>query len=493
MALTIAGSDSGGGAGIQADLHTFAAHRVHGTSVVTAITAQNTRGVTAAESVGVDLVRAQLDAVLGDFSVVAVKTGMLGGEALLALVAQYGEAGRLPNLVVDPVMVTTTGDSLFSGDPAAYLARLGPLATVLTPNLIEARQLLGREITTVDDMREAARALATYGPRAVLVKGGHREEAASGPAPSGGLHEDALASGGHREHGGTRGSDEPGGARSGRGETGGAPRSSGEAASAAGDSGSAIDVLWCDGQMLELAAPRVATRNDHGTGCTLASAIAARLALGHPLPQAVSGAKAYVTEALRAAADWRLGLGPGPVDHHHAHLRLAAIAEAARRELRRCPECVRPAGVAGIRWASGLRASPRPRVASVAGTRRAPGLRASPRQRDAERSVSAQPDHGGGRSSPVAMAGRSGATGRRRTSPDAIAGRGPLRRNRQAATVAVVFRSAAWFSGTRRRLGPSGPPDSTLTAGSDTAAPLTIRTVRADRSRFTLNHCKETA
>jgi hydroxymethylpyrimidine kinase/phosphomethylpyrimidine kinase len=276
VALTIAGSDSGGGAGIQADLHTFAAHRVHGTSVITAITAQNTRGVTAAEPVSADLVRAQLDAVLGDFAVAAVKTGMLGGEALLAVVAEYGEADRLPNLVVDPVMVTTTGDSLFAGDPAAYLARLGPLATILTPNLIEARQLLGREITTIDDMREAARALATYGPRAVLVKGGHRE----------GVGE------------------EPGGG----GQGGGGVR---------GGTDSVTDVLWCDGQMLDLAAPRVATRNDHGTGCTHATAIAARLALEHPLPQAVAGAKAYVTETLKAAADWRLGLGPGPVHHHH--------------------------------------------------------------------------------------------------------------------------------------------------------------------------------
>ncbi|WP_205325263.1 bifunctional hydroxymethylpyrimidine kinase/phosphomethylpyrimidine kinase [Glycomyces sp. YM15] len=286
VALTIAGSDSGGGAGIQADLHTFAAHHVHGTSVVTAITAQNTRGVSAAEAVGADLVRAQLDAVLGDFSVAAVKTGMLGGDALLALVAQYGEADRLPNLVVDPVMVTTTGDSLFAGDPAAYLARLGPLATILTPNLIEARQLLGREITTVDDMREAARALATYGPRAVLIKGGHREEPSAGERGTGSDE-------------GSQG-DEPG-----------------DSAYAPGASSTAVDVLWCDGQMLDLAAPRVATRNDHGTGCTLASAIAARLALEHPLPQAIAGAKAYVTEALKAAADWRLGLGPGPVHHHH--------------------------------------------------------------------------------------------------------------------------------------------------------------------------------
>lgn len=281
VALTIAGSDSGGGAGIQADLHTFAAHGVYGTSVVTAITAQNTRGVTAAEPVSTALVRAQLDAVLGDFAVASVKTGMLGGGELLALVAEYGRDDRLPNLVVDPVMVTTTGDSLYEGDPAAYLAELGPLATVLTPNLIEARLLLGREIEGVGEMREAARALATYGPRAVLIKGGHA------------------------------------GARRGDGGREATAFEGGNVADAGEPSGSVTDVLWCDGQMLDLSAPRVATRNDHGTGCTLASAIAARIALAHPLPQAVAGAKAYVTEALRAAADWRLGTGPGPVHHHH--------------------------------------------------------------------------------------------------------------------------------------------------------------------------------
>ncbi|MFG3339695.1 bifunctional hydroxymethylpyrimidine kinase/phosphomethylpyrimidine kinase [Glycomyces sp. NPDC048151] len=339
VALTIAGSDSGGGAGIQADLHTFAAHRVHGTSVITAITAQNTRGVTAAEAVGADLVRAQLDAVLGDFRVKAVKTGMLGGDALLALVAQYGEADRLPNLVVDPVMVTTTGDSLFAGDPAAYLARLGPLATVLTPNLVEARQLLGREIDTVDDMREAARALATYGPRAVLVKGGHREERPAAEASVGGGQEEGPpeGTGGRRpggavvvpdagrapgDAGGT--SNVAGGVPAASDVTRGALAASDVAGEAPSGSSSAVDVLWCDGQMLDLAAPRVATRNDHGTGCTLAAAIAARLALGHPLPQAVAGAKVYVTEALKAAAEWRLGLGPGPVDHHHGK-RTAAL------------------------------------------------------------------------------------------------------------------------------------------------------------------------
>ena len=265
VALTIAGSDSGGGAGIQADLHTFAAHRVHGTSVVTAVTAQNTRGVTDAHAIPVGVVRAQLEAVLTDLDVEAVKTGMLGGERVLELVAGYGRAGRLPQLVVDPVMVTTSGDKLFSGDPASYLGRLGPLAAVLTPNLPEAEQLLGRAIESVEDMREAARALADCGPRAVMVKGGH--------APKAGAGSDAVAM--------------------------------------------VTDVLWCEGRMLDLRAPRVETANTHGTGCTLAAAIAARLALGRPLVQAVSEAKDYVNEALRSAADWKLGAGPGPVHHHH--------------------------------------------------------------------------------------------------------------------------------------------------------------------------------
>jgi len=262
VALTIAGSDSGGGAGVQADLHTFAAHGIHGTSVVTALTAQNTLGVTAAHAAPADIVRAQLEAVLTDFDVRAAKTGMLGGEEILGVVAEYGSAGRLPPLVVDPVMITTSGDPLFSGDAAAYLDRLGPIATVLTPNLPEAERLLGRAIAGIDDMREAARALAAHGPRAVMVKGGH--------AAGGGAAAEVV-----------------------------------------------VDVLWCEGRMLDLAAPRVATGNTHGTGCTLAAAIAARLALGHALPQAVGGAKTYVTEALRAASSWRLGAGPGPVHHHH--------------------------------------------------------------------------------------------------------------------------------------------------------------------------------
>lgn len=258
VALTIAGSDSGGGAGIQADLHAFAAHAVHGTSVLTAVTAQNTRGVTAVHPVPAETVAAQLDAVLSDFDVTAVKTGLLLDERILSLVAERAEAGALPDLVVDPVLVAGSGDKLFTGDPVGYLERLSPHTIVLTPNIPEAEALLGGSITTPADMREAARALARHGSQAVLVKGGHLRDTAD-----------------------------------------------------------STDVLWTQGRMLHLSQPRVDTRNTHGTGCTLSAAIAARLAHGHPVAQAVGGAKRYLTEALAAAADWRLGGGSGPVHHHH--------------------------------------------------------------------------------------------------------------------------------------------------------------------------------
>jgi len=163
IVLTIAGSDSGGGAGIQADLKTFAAHGVFGTSVITALTAQNTVGVKGVHAVPADFVAAQLDAVLADFDVRAVKTGMLGDPAILAVVAAYARAGRLPNLVVDPVVVATSGDLLYQGDPADYLRLLTPYATVLTPNIPEARVLGGEDATAL------ARAAGT----AVVLKGGH--------------------------------------------------------------------------------------------------------------------------------------------------------------------------------------------------------------------------------------------------------------------------------------------------------------------------------
>lgn len=255
VALTIAGSDSGGCAGVQADLRTFAAHGVHGTSVITALTAQNTTGVTAAAPAGPDLLEAQLDAVLADFDVAAVKTGMLADPSTLLAVGGAARAGRLPRLVVDPVLVTTAGDTLFEGDPGAYLDAFGDAPALLTPNIPEAEALTGAAIGDLAGMRRAARALAEVGPCPVLVKGGHL------------------------------------------------------------DGESAVDVLYDGEGFTEYASPRVATDNTHGTGCTYSAAIAARLALGLDLHEAIGEAKTYLTGALAASATWRLGKGPGPADH----------------------------------------------------------------------------------------------------------------------------------------------------------------------------------
>jgi hydroxymethylpyrimidine/phosphomethylpyrimidine kinase len=255
VALTIAGSDSGGGAGIQADLRTFAAHGLHGTCAITAVTAQNSVAVTRYVALEPDMVVAQMEAVADDMEVAAAKTGMLANAAIVAAVAEAVVRLRLPFLVVDPVMVAKGGDRLL--DPAAERAyeRLFPLATVLTPNLPEAAALLGRPVHTRDDMHRAARDLQARGPRAVVVKGGHLEE------------------------------------------------------------GEAVDV-FCDGErLLELPAPRIATANTHGTGCTFAAAIASRLALGHELLDAVRAAKEYLTEAIRHS--YSIGQGHGPVDHFY--------------------------------------------------------------------------------------------------------------------------------------------------------------------------------
>jgi hydroxymethylpyrimidine/phosphomethylpyrimidine kinase len=257
VALTIAGSDSGGGAGIQADLKTFAACGVFGTSAISALTAQNTAAVTGVHPVPPAFVVAQVEAVLDDFDVRAVKTGMLATAEVVEAVA--GLASRLPQLVVDPVMVASSGARLL--EPAAewaYAQLLLPHAHVLTPNLYEAQVLLGRDITTLAEQRDAAKALGDLGPRAVLVKGGH-------------------------------------------------------AVRDAGDE--AVDVLWDGAELIELRTPRVAGDNDHGTGCSLASAIAAGLARGADLQAAVRDAKAYVARALAGSAAWRLGAGHGPLDH----------------------------------------------------------------------------------------------------------------------------------------------------------------------------------
>jgi hydroxymethylpyrimidine/phosphomethylpyrimidine kinase len=255
IALTIAGSDSGGGAGIQADLKTFAAHGVYGTSAITAVTAQNSVAVTDWVALEPRMVVAQIEAVATDMPVAAAKTGMLGSAAIVEAVAEAVERLRLPHLVVDPVMVAKSGDRLLDRDAEqAYVRDLLPLAELVTPNLAEAEALLGRPVRSLQAMHLAARELQAKGPRAVLVKGGHLE-------------------------------------------------------------GDPVDVLFDGAVAVELPARRIATPNTHGTGCTYSAAIAARLALGAPLIEAVRGAKAYLTEAIRRS--YSVGRGHGPVDHLH--------------------------------------------------------------------------------------------------------------------------------------------------------------------------------
>jgi hydroxymethylpyrimidine/phosphomethylpyrimidine kinase len=253
-ALTIAGSDSGGGAGIQADLKTFAACGVYGTSAITAVTAQNTLGVTAWEPVSTELVIAQIEAVAGDIPPAAVKTGMLATAAIVEAVSAAIEGLDLPNLVVDPVMVAKGGDRLLRDDAvAAMKTHLFRLAEVLTPNIPEAEALTGMRISSVDDMLAAARRIREMGPRVVIVKGGH---AAS--------HE-------------------------------------------------SVDVVCLPHAEFELRGPRIATVHTHGTGCTFASAIAAHLALGRPLEEAIREARTYLEGAIRHAPG--LGAGQGPLNH----------------------------------------------------------------------------------------------------------------------------------------------------------------------------------
>jgi hydroxymethylpyrimidine/phosphomethylpyrimidine kinase len=253
IVLTIAGSDSGGGAGIQADLKTFAAQRCYGASVITAVTAQNTVGVTDVHQLPGPAVASQLDAVLDDLPVAAVKTGMLGSAEVAEVVAARAQAGDLPNLVVDPVLVSSTGHAL---GVVAAIERLLPYALIATPNVAEASALVGRSVTTPEEMAEAATALAATGPRHVVVTGGDLS-----------------------------------------------------------DGDEAVDAMWTDGAVSFLRGPRVATGNVHGSGCTFASAIAAQLALGLPVTKAVELAKSYVTRALAGGARWRIGGGIGPLDH----------------------------------------------------------------------------------------------------------------------------------------------------------------------------------
>jgi hydroxymethylpyrimidine/phosphomethylpyrimidine kinase len=246
VVLTIAGSDSGGGAGIQADLKTYAALGCYGTSVITAVTAQNTRSVTAVLHVPAGMVAAQLDAVLDDFEVAAVKVGMIGDLEVAEVVAN--RAGRLPHLVLDPVLVSSGGTRLGG---VAVVRELLAYAQVVTPNRDEAGALLGRRVGTAEEMAGAAAELAALGPEAVVITGSEL----------------------------------------------------------------AVDVLFHDGEVTVVRGPAVATPNSHGTGCTFASAIAARLASGDDVGSAVRQAKHYVAGALRAARSWRIGGGPGPLDH----------------------------------------------------------------------------------------------------------------------------------------------------------------------------------
>ncbi|MFI6729146.1 bifunctional hydroxymethylpyrimidine kinase/phosphomethylpyrimidine kinase [Streptomyces sp. R-74717] len=250
--LTIAGSDSGGGAGIQADLKTMLALGAHGMSVLTAVTAQNSLGVQGAWDLPVEAVRAQYRSVVDDIGVQAVKTGMLSSPELVTVVAGLLSDVAAP-VVVDPVSVSKHGDKLLADDALdAVRTTLLPVATVATPNLDEVAQLTGITATDEAGMRRAATRLLTYGPRWVVVKGGHLPGEAAD-----------LLTDGEEEH-------------------------------------------W-------LRAPRYDNRHTHGTGCTLASAIAVGLAQGHPVPDAVRRAKDYVTAAI--AAGFALGAGIGPVDH----------------------------------------------------------------------------------------------------------------------------------------------------------------------------------
>lgn len=263
-ALSIAGSDSGGGAGIQADLRTFAAFGVHATTAITAITAQNTLGVYGVWNAEPSSVRAQCDVVIDDFDVRAVKTGMLAQPRIVEMVAELASEGLLGNLVVDPVLVSSTGHSLMQeGGVAAYRESLFRYAAVVTPNIREAALLCdvdARDITTHEDMVRVARQILSFGSTYVLVKGGHfaHEHAGDAHAP---------------------------------------------------------DVLAGPHGVVLLDAVRVDSKNDHGTGCSLSAAIASGLALGRSLPDATRDAKSFVLAALRGATDWRLGHGRGPVDH----------------------------------------------------------------------------------------------------------------------------------------------------------------------------------
>jgi hydroxymethylpyrimidine/phosphomethylpyrimidine kinase len=259
IAVTIAGSDSGGGAGIQADLKTFSALGVYGASVITALTAQNTLGVSGIHDVPAEFIAAQIDAVFSDLDVGAVKIGMVSQRTVIEAIAAGLDRWKQTKVVFDPVMVATSGDKLLAPDAVDALRRvLFPRALVVTPNLPEAAALLDAPIAqTESEMRAQAERLLALGPRAVLIKGGH------------------------------------------------------------GSGAESVDLLVEPAAFVRLAADRIATRNTHGTGCTLSSAIAAGLAKGLSLDEAARAAKAYLTAALAASERLQIGSGHGPVHHFY--------------------------------------------------------------------------------------------------------------------------------------------------------------------------------
>jgi hydroxymethylpyrimidine/phosphomethylpyrimidine kinase len=256
-AMTIAGSDSGAGAGIQADLKTFAAHGVYGTSVITAVTAQNTSEVLAIAEVPEEVIAHQIDGVLDDIGADAIKTGMLSSASIIEVVADRIEAWGVTNLVIDPVMVAKSGDALLQPDAVRTLARrLLPLALMVTPNLPEAETLSGIHITGDESEEDAARKIAGLGARYVVIKGGHRNSA------------------------------------------------------------DATDLIFDGTSFQRISSARIATRNTHGTGCTFSAAIAANLALGCGPVQAIIRAKEYLSMAIQES--YAIGSGHSPVNHFHA-------------------------------------------------------------------------------------------------------------------------------------------------------------------------------
>ncbi len=264
VALSVAGSDSSAGAGLQADLKTFSALGVYGATVVTAVTAQNTLGVVAVYVIPGEIIKAQLDAVFSDLAIAAVKTGMLGSEEAIEATASGLErwAREIP-VVVDPVMISTSGSRLLeAGAEKALIKRLIPLACLITPNLQEAAALLHLPLArSEDEVKHQAQRLLALGPSAVLIKGGH------------------------------------------------------------GEGADATDIFFDGATFHSYSAPRIATANTHGTGCTLASAIAAFLVRGLPLERAIAEAKAYLHKALEHANELDIGKGPGPVSHFYRHRR----------------------------------------------------------------------------------------------------------------------------------------------------------------------------